>query len=77
VCAGLPPGAQVAESPPQSAIPSGVVAGSRYQAGQQLRVYTEALNVRSQPTTSQANVVEVLARGDYVAILAAPIRRRA
>jgi len=72
-CAGLPPSAQAAGgSSGGSGIPSGVVAGSLYQAGQQLRVYTEVLNVRAQPTTSAANVIAVLARGDFVAILAGP-----
>lgn len=75
-CAGLPPGAQTGSlgdgSAPSGGIPSGVIAGSRYEPGQQLRVYVDVLNVRSDPTTSAENVIATLVRGDFVAILAGP-----
>jgi hypothetical protein len=69
---GLPPNSQPLNTQPPSFIPSGVIEGSQYTAGQQLRVYADGLNLRAQPTTS-AGVIGVLARGDYVAILAGPV----
>ncbi len=54
-------------------IPSGVVEGSRYSAGQQLRILNPpGLNVRAQPSTETA-VVGSLSRGDYIVVLAGPV----
>ena len=54
-----------------STIPSGVVQGSQYQPGQQLRVVVPILNIRQNPTTASARLGQ-LVEGDYVAILAGP-----
>ncbi len=54
-----------------STIPSGVVQGSQYQPGQQLRVMIPNLNIRQSPSTAAARVGQLL-EGDYVAILAGP-----
>lgn len=58
-----------------SAIPSGVVEGSAYFPGQQLRMLRR-LNIRQAPTTDSA-VIGDLHPGDYIAILAGPhVERR-
>lgn len=54
-----------------SLIPNAVVQGSEYFAGQQLRVTALGLNVRQRPSTASA-VLEELATGDYVAVIAGP-----
>lgn len=56
---------------PEGFVPPGVVEGSRYAPGQQLRVYAESLNLRDGPTTS-ANAIGGAFAGEYVAILAGP-----
>ncbi|MBI5670719.1 MAG: hypothetical protein HZC41_22225 [Chloroflexi bacterium] len=65
----LPPG----ETLPLPAPPSGVIAGSQYQPGQQLRVYVQELNIRSGPGVTFEIVGAPLLPGDYVAILAGPV----
>ena len=55
-----------------STIPSGVVQGSEFAPGQQLRMLRD-LNIRQEATTSSP-VVGSLDPGDYVAILAGPHR---
>ncbi len=55
-----------------SSIPSGVLQGSAYYPGQQLRM-TQALNVRGGPSTGNP-IVGRLETGDYIAILAGPHR---
>ncbi len=55
-----------------SSIPSGVLQGSAYYPGQQLRM-TQTLNVRGGPSTGNP-IVGRLERGDYIAILAGPHR---
>jgi hypothetical protein len=72
----LPPGAAPSASPGTNApddgfIPAGVVEGSRYSPGQQLRVLVESLNVRAEPNIN-AEPVASLFQGEYVAILAGP-----
>jgi hypothetical protein len=67
-----PPGETVSGSAPVS-IPSGVVAGSEYQPGQQLRVLTIELNIRSGPGTGYGFARNFLTTGEYVAILAGPV----
>jgi hypothetical protein len=59
-------------SVPSSYIPSGVIEGSRYYSGQQLRINYGSLNLRSAP--SQYNTpVGVVTYGEWVAILAGPV----
>lgn len=61
-----------AELPPDY-IPSGVIEGTRYQPGQQLRVVTGVdLRVRTLPSTD-ANQLGAAPIGSYVAILAGPV----
>ena len=55
-----------------STIPSGVVQGSEFAPGQNLRMLRD-LNIRQEATTSSP-VVGTLDPGDYVAILAGPHR---
>jgi hypothetical protein len=69
---GLPPSEEVAP-PPQVPIPLGVIEGSEYQPGQQLRVYTIELNMRTGPGTGFPFARNFLATGEYVAILAGPV----
>jgi hypothetical protein len=76
VTGSLPPGAAPSASPGTNApedgfIPAGVVEGSRYSPGQQLRVLVESLNVRAEPNVN-AEAVASLFQGEYVAILAGP-----
>jgi hypothetical protein len=75
---GLPPGDNAAPppsnpNPPSSSIPSGVVAGSQYQPGQQLRVYVVSLNIRQGPGVGYGFARPALITGEYVAILAGPV----
>jgi Bacterial SH3 domain len=65
----LPPAANVAAP----SVPSGVVAGSEYQVGQQLRVYFAQLNIRSGPSLNNPPVRNFLTAGDPVVILAGPV----
>ena len=51
-------------------LPSGVIRGSEYYPGQQLRA-RQNLNVRGAPSTS-AQVIGGLFNGDYIAIIAGP-----
>ncbi|MCE2472766.1 MAG: SH3 domain-containing protein, partial [Anaerolineae bacterium] len=61
----------VAPAAAAQSIPDGVIAGSEYSPGQQLRVAVDYLNLRSEPSTSSA-VQGGLVFGDYVAIIAGP-----
>ncbi len=72
VCQNLPSGAQSigGQQAPQE-IPSGVIAGSQYQPGQQLRIYRDALNLRSYPGTD-SGIVDALGYGEYIRIVAGP-----
>jgi hypothetical protein len=54
-------------------IPLGVVEGSQYQPGQQLRVYSTQLNIRTSPGTAYPFARNFLETGEYVAILAGPV----
>lgn len=58
---------------PVPALPNGVIAGSEYQPGQQLRVLVLQLNVRAGPGTGYDFVQAALTTGEYVAILAGPV----
>lgn len=62
----------------QGGIPSGVIEGSVYAAGQQLIIQsgTGGLNLRSEPTTT-AGVVVYVFNGEYVAVLAGPMENEA
>lgn len=64
-----PPGGTTAEP---ANIPAGVVEGSRYQAGQQLRVQYTVLNIRQTPSLN-GGIAGVLNFGDFVAIVAGPV----
>lgn len=64
----VPVGATAAPS-----IPIGVVEGSQYQPGQQLRVYSTELNIRSGPGVAYDFARNFLQTGEYVAILAGPV----
>ncbi len=52
-------------------IPAGVVVGSQFSPGEQLRVLVPNLNIRQEPSTSSGVLGELLS-GDYVAIFAGP-----
>jgi hypothetical protein len=65
--AGLPVGARRLSG----GVPTGVLEGSRYNPGQQLRVYVRKLDIYQQPGFSSDIVGQVL-DGEYVAILAGP-----
>ncbi len=69
----LPPdgGASSGFATPEGFVPPGVISGSRYAAGQQLRVYSQSLNLRDAPGTN-SNVIGGAFAGEYVAILAGP-----
>ena len=54
-----------------SLIPDGVVRGSDYAPGQQLRVLAFSLNIRHQPDTD-SRILGELMEGDYVAVIAGP-----
>lgn len=59
---------------PAASIPSGVIEGSVYSPGQQLRVLADGgLNVRAEPSTG-TSIVGSLARGDYIVVLAGPVQ---
>ncbi len=58
---------------PTFALPEGVIAGSEYLPGQQLRVLVLQINLRAAPGTGSAIVRTPLATGEYVAILAGPV----
>ncbi|MGB7339074.1 MAG: SH3 domain-containing protein [Phototrophicaceae bacterium] len=61
-------GETVLQAPP----PTGVVANSRYEAGQQIQFVGEtARNMRIQPSTSAA-FADVIIQGDFVSVLAGP-----
>jgi hypothetical protein len=68
----LPPSEETGSTGP-AAIPSGVIAGSQYQPGQQLRVYSAELNVREGPGYSFGFARNFLVAGEYVRILAGPV----
>lgn len=52
-------------------LPAGVLSGSEYYPGQQLRISVPYLNVRGEPTATSA-AIGGLYEGDYVAIFAGP-----
>lgn len=54
-----------------SLIPQGVIQGSEYVPGQQMRIITTNLNIRQDPSTGSL-IQGGLVFGDYVAILAGP-----
>jgi SH3-like domain-containing protein len=68
----LPPSAETGSTGPVPT-PSGVIAGSQYEPGQQLRVYSSELNVRAGPGYSYDFVRNFLVAGEYVRILAGPV----
>lgn len=55
------------------AIPGGVIEGSRYAPGQQLRVQRESLNIRDVPNLTTSTVIGGALFNEYVAILAGPV----
>ena len=68
----LPPGDGFS-GPTTPPTPAGVVEGAIYFPGQQLRVYSETLNIRSGPGTGFDFVRGFLVTGEYVVILAGPV----
>lgn len=81
---GLPPGDNSGAPADSSAIvpigttavpsvPLGIVEGSQYQPGQQLRVYSTQLNIRTGPGMAYPFARNFLETGEYVAILAGPV----
>jgi hypothetical protein len=70
---GLLPPSEETGSSGSAAIPSGVIAGSLYEPGQQLRVYSAELNVRAGPGYSYDFARNFLVAGEYVRILAGPV----
>jgi hypothetical protein len=72
VSGGLPPSA---ESGGGVLVPtvSGVIAGSRYEPGQQLQVYSAELNIRTGPGTGYGFARVFLSTGEYVRVLAGPV----
>lgn len=52
-------------------IPQGVIQGSEYSPGQQLRVLSSNLNIRQDPSTGSL-ILGGLVQGDYVAVIAGP-----
>ncbi len=77
VSGGLPAGAQPAADAlqiPEDYIPGGVIEGSRYTPGQQLRVIaSDGLRIRVEPSIA-ANQLGGADNGEFVAILAGPVR---
>jgi hypothetical protein len=72
VSGDLPAGTPAQTIPQLPPIPSGVIEGSRYQPGQQLRVLNpQGLNVRLGPSLDEP-IIGALNQGDYVAVLAGP-----
>jgi uncharacterized protein YgiM (DUF1202 family) len=70
---GLLPPSEETGSTGAAPIPSGVIAGSLYQPGEQLRVYSDQLNVRQGPGYSYDFASDFLVAGEYVRILAGPV----
>jgi hypothetical protein len=67
------PGSLPANARTQSPIvPSGVIEGSTYRAGQQLRVYVDALSIYTTPSLS-GTAIGTIGVGEYVLILAGPV----
>lgn len=66
------PGGQIAEGTGAGSPPTGVVAGSRYNAGQQIQ-YIGGIprNMRQQPSIT-AGVTDVINPGEFVTVLAGP-----
>ncbi len=54
-----------------SPVPQGVIQGSEYQPGQQLRIVFSNLNIRQDPSTGSV-ILGGLVQGDYVAVIAGP-----
>ncbi|MBI1280495.1 MAG: hypothetical protein GC179_20400 [Anaerolineaceae bacterium] len=55
-------------------LPQGVVEGTEYQPGTQLRVYVQELNIRQSPGVNSPLMRDLpLITGDYVVILAGPV----
>ncbi len=55
-------------------LPQGVVEGTEYQPGTQLRVYVQELNIRQSPGVNSPLMRDLpLTTGDYVVILAGPV----
>lgn len=52
-------------------VPQGIIAGSEYSPGQQLRVLSTNLNIRQDPSTGSL-ILGGLVQGDYVAAIAGP-----
>jgi len=52
-------------------VPQGVIQGSEYQPGQQLRIVFSNLNIRQDPSTGSV-ILGGLVQGDYVAVIAGP-----
>ena len=68
----LPPSEETGTSG-AAPLPSGVIAGSEYQPGEQRRVYSDQLNVRTGPGSSYGFARGFLVAGEYVRILAGPV----
>jgi hypothetical protein len=68
----LPPSEETGTSG-AAPLPSGVIAGSQYQPGEQRRVYSDQLNVRTGPGYSYDFARGFLVTGEYVRILAGPV----
>ncbi len=71
VSGSLPPGEPATIDP--ALIPQGVIEGSEYLPGTQLRVYSTQLNVRTGPGTAFPFARNFLSTGEYVVILAGPV----
>jgi hypothetical protein len=58
-------------------IPAGVVAGSRYVAGQQVQfIGTANRNLRAMPSTGLGTIVDVVQPGEFVGIIAGPYQNQ-
>lgn len=66
-----PPGVPIS-GVPAAPTPSGVVAGSRFDAGQQLIVFSIELNMRTGPGLSYEFARRFLVQGETIAVLAGP-----
>ncbi|MEZ4671753.1 MAG: SH3 domain-containing protein [Anaerolineae bacterium] len=73
VSGGLPPGDGGGAPPVIQPTPAGVIEGSLYPPGTQLRIYSTQLNIRSGPGTGYDFVRNFLELGEYVVILAGPV----
>lgn len=72
-CTRAPAIAQpVSNAPAPENLPSGVVANSRYQPGQQLQIYSTVINIRTFPSTDSGFAGNALSLGEYVRIVAGP-----